>query len=521
MTLALALLTEVPAGVVVPVAAILTLIEIYRGGHATGWRGEWGLIGRFVLWGTLAAAIVFLLWPAMWVQPLEVLHKMATQLEAYAEFGHALPNYFMGQSTADPGPLYYPAVWLFRTTPFSLLGVLLGIVWVIRSSWPLATAPARRSFWAIVAFALIYSLAATLAAKKFDRYLLPSFLLLDVAAILGWLATLNAAIRWWQQRRLSGQTAGRLPNNTTVAGLLAGGLLVLGHALPGFVAYPYYLTYYNPLAGGSRTAPAVLMIGWGEGLDAAARWLNQQPGAETLRVASWYGDGPLSYYLTSREPVGTFQDMGLWFDYDYAVTYINQWQRENPEPDIFRYFETQTPVFVARANGIDVARVYDLRKMAPPPFTHIFTDRTGTFGNALRLAAYHLNSTAAQPGDTVKPGIYLKPLGSIEQSYLVRLRLVGPDGQVVWQEERPPAAMDTRAWPQNEIRQDSYRIELPAGLAPGIYTLDYAVFDPETKSALPVQPADDATVSDGASLPFAQIRVDAPLRCQSMCVGRL
>ena len=56
-------------------------------------------------------------------------------------------------------------------------------------------------------------------------------------------------------------------------------MIFLLHGLFTFAHYPYYFTYYNPLAGGSMTAPEVLLVGWGEGLDTAAGWLKQQPDA--------------------------------------------------------------------------------------------------------------------------------------------------------------------------------------------------------------------------------------------------
>ena len=61
--------------------------------------------------------------------------------------------------------------------------------------------------------------------------------------------------------------------------------------------YPYYLTYFNPLSGGNRSAPQVLLVGWGEGLEKAADWLNQQPDPDTQHVISWYACGPLSFFL--------------------------------------------------------------------------------------------------------------------------------------------------------------------------------------------------------------------------------
>ena len=51
---------------------------------------------------------------------------------------------------------------------------------------------------------------------------------------------------------------------------------------------PYFLSYYNPALGGGRTATQVLLVGWGEGLDRAAAYLNTKPNAQDLLVSSWH-----------------------------------------------------------------------------------------------------------------------------------------------------------------------------------------------------------------------------------------
>ena len=114
----------------------------------------------------------------------------------------------------------------------------------------------------------------SIGAKKFDRYMLPSLLALDLVALLGWLCLVQSLLERLKAVRTSTH---QLPNHLATLSLI-----FLLHGLPGFLHYPYYLTYFNPLLGGSVTAPHVLFVGWGEGLEAAAEWLNKQPEAETL-----------------------------------------------------------------------------------------------------------------------------------------------------------------------------------------------------------------------------------------------
>ena len=55
-------------------------------------------------------------------------------------------------------------------------------------------------------------------------------------------------------------------------------LAILGLSL--IAVRPYPLSYYNPLLGGGATASRWLLVGWGEGLDQVAVYLNAQDGAD-------------------------------------------------------------------------------------------------------------------------------------------------------------------------------------------------------------------------------------------------
>ena len=78
-------------------------------------------------------------------------------------------------------------------------------------------------------------------------------------------------------------------------------------------------------------------MGWGEGLDQAARYLNQKADASRLRVVSWYAPGCLSYFFagsSSTMPFLGFTDADLQetVNDDYAVIYYTQQiQRQTPK----------------------------------------------------------------------------------------------------------------------------------------------------------------------------------------------
>jgi 4-amino-4-deoxy-L-arabinose transferase-like glycosyltransferase len=213
----------------------------------------------------------------------------------------------------------------------------------------------RRVAAVLLLFAVLFAVGMTFGAKKFDRYLLPVYPPLDLVAAMGWVAA---------ARRLEGLGLGR-------AGPAAlGGIAIAGQLAVAVPAFPYYFSYYNPLLGGPARAPEVMMVGWGEGLDQAARYLNAQPAPERLRAAAWVWNGTFSYFFKGESLTNRFApdsaSLRQWRDTDYCVLYINQRQRGRLPPELLEYVDKLDPVMTVRIQGLEYARVYDLRE-APVP----------------------------------------------------------------------------------------------------------------------------------------------------------
>ena len=64
--------------------------------------------------------------------------------------------------------------------------------------------------------------------------------------------------------------------------------------------YPYYLSYYNPVMGGGKRAPEAMFIGWGQGLDQAARYLNETVDTDTANDLLVVPTRPLQLLLRGR-----------------------------------------------------------------------------------------------------------------------------------------------------------------------------------------------------------------------------
>jgi hypothetical protein len=358
----LALLTKSPALFLLPYTGLLLLIDLwyqYRNQQQPFRRLLWGSFWPLLLWSISAAVIFIASWPAMWVAPWDSLNRMVAMALVSSRYGHITSLFFNGELIADGAMgiehwYFYPLTFLWRTTPLVLLGLALAgsALWLRQD--PCDRPVARRTIVALVLFALFYTLMVSLSAKRFDRYLLPAYGPLDLVAGAGW-AFLAAVLG-----RSTTKASRRLALPLLFTGLVTVQML---YVLP---TYPYYVSYYNPLMGGSARAPEVMMIGFGEGLDEAARYLNQKAKAENLTTAVWYDTGPYSYftvgesvYINITNDI-TRKRLETLLSADYMVIYIHQWQRQIPKP-LLEILAEETPEKIITINGLDYATIYDLR----------------------------------------------------------------------------------------------------------------------------------------------------------------
>ncbi len=135
-----------------------------------------------------------------------------------------------------------------------------------------------------------------------------------------------------------------------------------------------------------------------------------------------------------------------------------------------------------------------------------------TFGDFARLLGYDARpapSVAADgsaglamtPGSPLTVTLYWQGEGASTLPYAVSLQLLDANGVLRAQHDQQPAAgaAPTTGWVPGEVLADNYRLELPAGLAPGHYTLVIRMYDPATLAVLPAtsadgKPADDSLV---------------------------
>jgi 4-amino-4-deoxy-L-arabinose transferase-like glycosyltransferase len=329
----LALLTKAPAA---SLAIILPLLAL---GLGRG-RGLRGLGADLALWGVAGLATVLALWPALWVDPVGTAVRVLTFVEETGGRPHSQGNFFLGAPVSDPGPLYYPLSLAFRLTPAALLG-LLALAVLPRAAGVGLGPPRQRVALGLVVYVVGFGLFMSLGQKKFDRYVLPVYPALDLLAGLGLWLGLSAArrLRWPGMARVG----------PAVAGLALIGLM----AWPVASVFPHYLTYYSPLLGGGPAAARTILVGYGEGLVDAARWLNLRPDAARLTVVADSHDVLQAAFVGTALPLRDRLPESA----SYLVVYHYQSQ-VRPAPSVLAPFRRRPPDQVIRLNGIDYARIY-------------------------------------------------------------------------------------------------------------------------------------------------------------------
>ncbi|MDX8549508.1 phospholipid carrier-dependent glycosyltransferase [Methanospirillum sp. J.3.6.1-F.2.7.3] len=352
----LAVLTKLPALFLlmyIPLALLLwSLLNSQRNGesllNALISKEIWFEITKNASLVILIASIIyFLLFPVMWVNPGTEILKSISGVKSAIYNPHDNGGFFLGKANdGNNGPLFYPIIILMRSTPFTIIFFFTGVIYLFsRLRYKLEN---RRDIFILLSgiFCLLFTLQMGLSLKAFDRYILPIFPFICIIASYGFW---NVITTIWQLLRLSGsqKRMKKLYNYKIIIPslILVCAIVQLCQIIP---IAPYYNSYYNPICGGSHLAQKTLLIGWGEGNDIAAKYLNQKPNAQNLTVGVQY-PGFSQYFIGKSVPISQ--------DADYYIFYISMIQRER-NLDIWERYKEKDPEKIIRLNGINYVWIY-------------------------------------------------------------------------------------------------------------------------------------------------------------------
>jgi hypothetical protein len=229
-----------------------------------------------------------------------------------------------------------------------------------------------------------------------------------------------------------------------------------------------------------------MQVGWGEGLDKAAAFLNTLPNAESLKVVSWYSTTFEPYfkgqaiYEIDDEKISRSAKPGL--AADYVVFYVNQTQRQLPSEGVLQFFRASaSPVYTVTLNGLDYAWIYP--SLALP---HVLAGEVRLVGQA-ELLGYKLTDEAGRPVKSAYPesvvllSMYWEWQGQAEEDKL-RISLVDEDNQTrgYGNPIETVAPVPRAEWQDGMVARNDFALVIFPDTPPGEYRLAAWIERPAT-----------------------------------------
>lgn len=438
------------------------------------------VVVAWLVWGGAVLLTLFVVWPALWVGPVQVVRQMYAYVDVRVTEGNeGGKSFFMGEPRADEevGSIFFPVALLYRTTPFQWLGLILlpVIIWLIwrgrrtpnKQDDPAGPTLSGLRFLALLGtlllFLTIYLTMISSSTLKYDRFIIPMLPTLNVLAAVG----LVNIWQWFAKFPiLQGHTASPLP------GLLATLLMLVSQLALVWPHHPYYYTYWNPLLGGLTQAVKVLPVGVGEGLDQAAAYLNQLPQAEQIKLA--LANSTKIEPIFKGQTIALDNQDGRWVQADYVLIYISQLQRAKHDPNLINYLRRKAPVFVVTLHGLEYAWLY------PGPAAQYYGGGHKLEGRGT-LLGYSFPPSPLRRGDggeveivageTLPMNLYWRNEGQLDTDRFF-VRLMDVDGYV-WTEAlvQPQPGFEEANRQRESIVESQATLDLPVGMPPGDYFL--------------------------------------------------
>jgi 4-amino-4-deoxy-L-arabinose transferase-like glycosyltransferase len=450
------------------------------------------VVRLMIAWLLIAAAVFFLLWPAMWVKPGDVLATMADRIVFHTTNPHRNPVFFNGQITEeDPGILYYLATIGWKTTTITLPFIGVALLW-LSGRW---RSKEGRILLALVAYATFFTLQMGIGAFKQVAYILPVTPVLSTIAAFGlvWTTDALASLRWIRERRWF------TPVLLSLALLAQAAIVVQNH--------PYMGNHYNLLLGGLGAAAKVLPLqDHGEGLDIAARYLsNLEHGQDETALIH-----PRSAIVFQREFVGrTTSEIVPWTT--YRVYYINEEMRQLGDEDwqaLWQSDQEREPFLTVAFKGIPFVWVYGGPPGDPVP-DGLDYEMDAQLGDHVWLERIRMSGEKIRLGETLTFALYWRSDGLVREDYTVFTHLLSADGSLVAQWDQVPLSgiRPVSTWRDGELLEDVYHIPIPPDAVPGVLELSAGMYESQTMQRLVARDAQGNALPENR-IPLGLIRVE-------------
>ncbi len=289
------------------------------------------VIMKSIKWIVIAVGLFYSLWPALWVAPAKSMYDLFDKGGYHVVMPHKGTTYTLDVQ-------YYPSKIYFHSSPFIITFLfifsVLFLLRLVRNKTKFVKQ--NINYIALLGFGLIFILLFTIGAKKGERYILPAYLTFPIFSITGlfWL------LAFLRSRILK----------ITISFLTA--LLVTAQFIKVIDLSPNYIAYYNQLL----SSPTTAKLGFGEGLDEAAYYLNQKANSQELIVSSWYPEIFSSYFDGKTVSLAKRNDAGV----SYVVLYRGMLGRsvEDKATEIINEYRQKVAEKTIFVNGLEYIWIY-------------------------------------------------------------------------------------------------------------------------------------------------------------------
>jgi hypothetical protein len=327
----------------------------------------WDVTKSFMIWLAVLVVTYCVFWPGMWVDPGKMLYQVYGNAFSYAFQGarltvtEDLDVAEFSLNTAPTGIWDIVKVLVYRTTPFTWMGVLLGLALpFIRNREQIRQNQVLFTLLVVNTLAFIF-LIGLAQGRNSPHYILSSYVSVNLLAAFGWMSVLGWIVDRFPKRKIQIQYVG-------LTLILA---LQIGSAVSFF---PYYFTYRNPILQSAGWYSDYPQKPYGEALEIAAQYLSELPDAAESTAFVYYSRGCFSYFYPGK----AISFRPYYIDGEHAedllnnlqasdylvVYYANQIQMEKYHPFI-NILEAVEPLQVIWMDGYEYVRIYKVDTLTP------------------------------------------------------------------------------------------------------------------------------------------------------------
>ena len=271
-------------------------------------------LGSIPLWASIIGLSVTC------IRGLQIVSSVFDRVKWAVTTPHEVEHFFLSEVVNDPGWLFYPFVLVIKSTPLMLPLAIIGCILLWRQRKQTAeTGRYFRMALALVTGALLFTVCLSATSKKFSRYLLPAFPLLEILAAIGFIE----GLKWCSAMLVSRfKTQENAIYKTTLAVIACIGFFFI-QVMPVMARHPYYGTYYN-LCWKATDITKIITVGEASGLDIAAHYLNKKNDPENMTVqVSPLATEFVRYYF---QGIAYRSDRNRGHTPDYEIVYIRDSQ---------------------------------------------------------------------------------------------------------------------------------------------------------------------------------------------------